>query len=262
MIGAPFWAGVLFVRASDAQTSSAPALVAPFGVASIKPSASGEMNRGFRRFAGGGLDTVNITLKMLISFAYDLPGDRILQGPSWLDSDGYEILAKPDHEAGQPVDTSMRAIRIRTQSLLADRFKLALHKETRQLTIYKLLVDKGGPKHLGAAKGSAPDWVNNGHHIDCLAVTMELFAKGFLTEQMRLPVIDQTGIKGSFDFSMDWVPEERSPGRPEGEPSAASDASGPSFLPALREQLGLKLEAGKRPVEVLIVDHAQKPLQN
>jgi uncharacterized protein (TIGR03435 family) len=199
---------------------------------------------------------------MLISFAYDLPADRILQGPSWLDSDGYEILAKPDPEAGQPVDTSMRAIRIRTQSLLADRFKLALHKETRQLTIFKLLVEKGGPKHLGAAKGNTPDWVNNGRHVDCAAMTMELFAKGFLTEQMRSPVIDQTGIKGSFDFSMDWAPEERSPGRPEGEPSAASDPSAPSLLTALREQLGLKLAAGKGPVEVLIVDHAQKPSEN
>jgi len=205
---------------------------------------------------------VNITLKMLISFAYDIPADRILQGPSWLDSDGHEILAKPDAEAGQPIDTSMRAIRIRTQLLLADRFKLALHKDTRQLTIFKLLVDKNGPKHLRAANGTAPDWVNNGHHVDCLAMTMELFAKGFLTEQMRLPVIDQTGIKGSFDFSMDWVPEERSPGPPEGEPSAASDLSGPSILTALREQLGLKLEAGKGSVEVLIVDHAQKPSEN
>jgi uncharacterized protein (TIGR03435 family) len=262
MIGAPFWAGVLFVRAGDAQTSSAPAPVAPFGVASIKPSRIGEMNRGFRRFVGGRLDTLNITLKMLISFAYDLPADRILQGPSWLDSDGYDILANPDPEAGQPVDTSMRAIRIRTQALLADRFKLTLHKEIRQLTIFKLLVSKDGPKHLERAKGSVPDWVNNGHHVDCVAMTMELFAKGFLTDQMRLPVIDQTGIKGSFDFSMDWAPEERSPGRPEGEPSATSDPSGPSFLTALREQLGLNLEAGKGPVEVLIVDRAQKPSEN
>ena len=262
MIGAPFWAGVLFVRAGDAQTPSAAAPVAPFGVASIKPARSGEVNRGFRRFVGGGLDTVNITLKMLISFAYDLPADRILQGPSWLDSDGYDILAKPDPETGQKIDISRRAIRIRTQSLLADRFKLALHKETRQLTIFKLLVEKNGPKHLEAAKGSTPDWVNNGHHLDCMAMTMELFAKGFLTDQMRLPVIDQTGINGSFDFSMDWAPEERSPGRPEAEPSAASDQSGPSFLTALREQLGLKLESGKGPVEVLIVDHAQKPSEN
>jgi len=261
-IGAPFWAGVLFVRAGEAQTSSASTPVAPFGVASIKPNRSGDRNSGFRRFVGGALDATNVTLKMLISLAYDLPEDRILQGPSWLDSDKYDIVAKPDADAGHPVDTSMGAIRTRTQGLLADRFKLAIHKDTRQLTIFKLLVDKDGPKHLEAAKGNSPDWVNNGHHVSCLDVTMELFAKGFLTEQMRFPVIDQTGIKGSFDFSMDWAPEEHSPGRPGAEPAALSGPSGPSFLSALREQLGLKLEAGKGPVEVLIVDHAERPSAN
>jgi uncharacterized protein (TIGR03435 family) len=261
-IGAPFWAGVLSVRAGDAQTSRASTKVAPFGVASIKPNRSGDQNSGFRRFVGGALDARNVTLKMLISFAYDLPEDRILQGSSWLDSDKYDILAKPDPDAGLPVDTSRSAIRIRTQALLADRFKLALHKDTRQLTIFKLLVDKNGPKHLEAAKGSAPDWVNNGRHVSCKAMTMELFAKGFLTEQLRLPVIDQTGIKGSFDFSMDWAPEEHSPGSPAGEPSAASEPSAPSFFSALREQLGLKLEAAKGPVEVLIVDHAERASEN
>jgi uncharacterized protein (TIGR03435 family) len=91
---------------------------------------------------------------------------------------------------------------------------------------------------------------------------MELFAKGFLTQQLRSPVIDETGIKGSFDFSMDWAPDDRSPGKPEGEPSVATAPSGPSFFAAIREQLGLKLEAGKGPVEVLIVDHAEKASQN
>jgi uncharacterized protein (TIGR03435 family) len=262
VIGAPFWAGVLFVRASDAQTSSPATKVTPFGVASIKPNRSGDLNSGFRRFVGGELNTTNITLKMLISFAYDLPQDRILQGPSWLDSEKYDILAKPDPDPGHAVDNSRLVVRLRTQALLADRFKLALHKDMRQLTIFKLLVDKDGPKHLDAAKGGAPDWVNNGRHVDCQALTMELFAKGFLTEQMRSPVIDETGIKGSFDFSMGWVPDEHSPGKPEGEPSPASGPSGPSFFTALREQLGLKLEAGKGPVEVLIVDHAERPSQN
>ena len=261
-IGAPFWAGVLFVRAGNAQTSAASTQVSPFGVASIKPNRSGERNSGFRRFVGGALDARNITLKMLISFAYDLPEDRILQSPSWLDSDKYDILAKPDPDAEHPVDVSQAAIRIRTQKLLADRFKLAVHTELHQLTIFKLLVDKDGPKHLEAAKGRTPDWVNNGRHVSCQALTMELFAKGFLTEQMHAPVIDQTGINGSFDFSMNWAPEEPSAGRPGGEPSAASDPSAPSFFSAIREQLGLKLESGKGPVEVLIVDHAERASEN
>jgi uncharacterized protein (TIGR03435 family) len=261
LIGAPFWAGMLFVRASDAQTSASTP-VAPFGVASIKPNRSGELNSGFRRFVGGALDAKNITLKMLISFAYDLPEDRILHAPSWVDSDKYDILARPDPAAGQAVDNSRLSLRLRTQALLADRFKLTLHKEMRELTIFKLLVDKDGPKHLDAPKGSAPDWVNNGRHVTCQALTMELFAKGFLTDQMRAPVIDQTGIKGSFDFSLDWVPDQHAPGKPESDPTAPSDPSGPSFFSALHEQLGLKLEAGKGPVEVLIVDRAERASEN
>lgn len=262
-IGTPFWAGVLFVRAGDAQTSTGSTPIAPFGVASIKPDHSGDVNSGFRRFVGGALDARNVTLKMLISFAYDIPEEgRILRGPSWLDSDKYDILAKPDADTGHPVDTSMRAIRIRTQALLADRFKLALHKEVRQLTVYKLLVDKDGPKHLETAKGNEPDWVYNGHHVGCQALTMGLFAKGFLTSQMRAPVIDETGIKGTFDFAMEWAPEEHAPVRPGSDPEAASPPSGPSFLTALHEQLGLKLEPGKGPVEILIVDHAERPSGN
>src|SRR6185437_9098786 len=101
----------------NAQTSGASTPVAPFGVASIKANRTGELNSGFRRFVGGSLDTVNITLKMLIGFAYDIPKDRILQGPSWLDSEKYDILAKPDSTPGQPVDISMLATRFRTQAL-------------------------------------------------------------------------------------------------------------------------------------------------
>ncbi len=262
-IGGPFWTGVLVVRASQAQSPSA-ASIPGFGVASIKANRSGDRNSGFRRFIGGELNTVNITLKMLIAFAYDIPEDRVLQGPGWLDSEKYDILAKPDRGAGQPVDLSIGAIRVRTQALLADRFKLVLHKDTRQLPIFKLLVDKNGPRNLEPPKGTVPDLINNGHHVMCVATSMEFFAKVFLTEQMGGPVIDQTGIKGNFDFSMDWTPDESASRRPSepGEHTTAPDPVGPSLLSALREHLGLKLEAGKGPVEVLIIDRAEKASEN
>ncbi len=263
VIGGPFWTGMLVVRASQAQSPS-PAGIPGFGVASIKANRSGDRNSGFRRFIGGELNTVNITLKMLIAFAYDIPEDRVLQGPGWLDSEKYDILAKPDRGAGQPVDLSMGAIRVRTQALLADRFKLVLHKDTRQLPIFKLLVDKNGPRNLEPPKGTVPDLINNGHHVMCVATSMEFFAKVFLTEQMGGPVIDQTGIKGNFDFTMDWTPDESASRRPSepGDPSKAPDPTGPSLLSALREHLGLKLEVGKGPVEVLIIDRAEKASEN
>ena len=263
-IGAPFWSGVLFVRASHAQSPTIAASTPPFAVASIKPNRSGDRNSGFRRFTGGQLNALNISLRMLIAFAYDLPENRILQGPGWLDSDRYDILAKPDPDGSRPGDRSMGATRLRTQALLADRFKLVLHKETRQFPIFKLLVDKDGPKHLQPAQGNSPDLVSNGHHVTCQAASMAFFAKIFLTGELGGPVLDETGITGNFDFSMDWAPAPDLQRRPPdaGDVPTASDPSGPSLVTALREQLGLKLEAGKGPVEVLIVDRVEKASEN
>jgi uncharacterized protein (TIGR03435 family) len=201
---------------------------------------------------------------MLIAFAYDIPQERILQGPAWLDSEKYDILAKPDESSDRPVDRSMGVLRLRTQALLADRFQLTLHKETRHLPIYRLLVDKGGPKHLQPPKGDKPDLFTNGRHVTCQAASMEFFAKNFLTGQVGGPVVDQTGIQGNFDFSMDWTPDDNSPKRPgdAGDERSAPDPIGPSLLSAIREQLGLKLEASKGPVEVLIIDRAEKASEN
>jgi bla regulator protein blaR1 len=261
----PFWAGVTFIRASRAQSqpNGAAGSTAPFAAAAIKPNHSSALNSGFRRFTGGGLNAVNISLKSLIAFAYDIPQDRIVGGPRWLDGDRYDILAKPDEESGQPVDRSMRAIRLRTQALLADRFQLALHKDTREMPIFKLVADKGGPKHLAAPAGESADLVSNGHHVTCTSVSMEFFAKNFLTGEVHAPVVDQTGIQGVFDFSMDWAPDMVAPRRTaDGQPAVAPDPTGPSLFSALREQLGLKLEPGKGPVEVLVVDRAEKASGN
>ncbi len=263
-IGGPFCTGVLFVRAGRAQSPSVAGSVAPFAVAAIKPNRTGDRNSGFRRFVGGALDARNISLKMLIAFAYDLPGNRILQGPAWLETDRYDILAKPDQSAGQSLDTSMGATRLRTQAFLADRFKLILHKDARELPIFTLLVEKYGPKHLQPAKPNPQDLVNNGHHVACQAASMAFFAKVFLTGELGAPVIDQTGIKGSFDFSLDWNPDDNSRRMPADsvDQLPAADPSGPSLFSALKEQLGLRLEAGKGPVEVLVIDHAEKASEN
>jgi bla regulator protein blaR1 len=263
-LGGPFLIGGFSVRSGRAQSTSGGGNAQSFEVASIKPNRSGARNSGFKRFTGGELDATNITLKMLIAFAYDTPPERILQGPPWLDSERYDILAKPDRSADQPVDRSMGAIRLRTQTLLADRFKLVLQKETRQLPIFRLLVDKGGPKHLLPPKGATPDLLTNGRHVTCQAASMAFFAKNFLTGQVGGPVFDETGIAGNFDFSMDWSPTDNTPkSLPDAvDERTAPEATGPSLFTALKEQLGLKLEAGKGPVDVLVIDHAEKPSEN
>lgn len=263
-LGGPFLTAALFICAGRAQSQSAGASAQSFEVASIKPNRSGARNSGFKRFTGGELDATNITLKMLISFAYDIPQERILQGAAWLDSERYDILAKPEAGPDRPVDRSMGAIKLRTQTLLADRFKLDLHKETRQLPIFRLLVEKGGPKHLLPPKGVTPDLFTNGRHVTCQAASMAFFAKNFLTGEVGGPVLDETGIEGNFDFSMDWAAADN-PVRRSGDAvddRIASDSTGPSIFTALREQLGLKLEAGKGPVEVLVIGHVEKPSEN
>ena len=254
--------GGLFLASAQSQSAGGKAL--SFEVASIKPNRSGARNSGFKRFIGGQLDATNITLKMLIAFAYDTPEDRILQGPAWIESERYDILAKPDQAMDQPNDRSIATIKLRTQTLLADRFKLTLNKESRQLPIFRLLVDKGGPKHLLPPKGATPDLFTNGRHVTCQAASMAFFAKNFLAGQVGGPVFDETGIEGKFDFSMNWSPADIQPGKPidAGDERNAPDPMAPSLFTALREQLGLRLEAGKGPVEVLVIGHAEKPSEN
>jgi bla regulator protein blaR1 len=259
----PLIVGVLSERPSLAQAQSAG--TQGFAVASIKSNRTEAPNSGFRRFTGGKLDATNVTLRTLISFAYDISQDQILQGPAWLDSERYDVLAKPDRSSeSETSGGSMAEIRFRTQKLLADRFKLTLHKESRELPIFALVVDKGGPKNLQPPKGSSPDLVTNGHLVTCQAASMGMFAKVFLMGRVHTVVLDRTGIQGQFDFSMDWTPDDlwaRRPGDPN-EEHASPDPAGPSLFVALREQLGLRLEATRGPVDMLVVDHAERPSEN
>jgi uncharacterized protein (TIGR03435 family) len=263
--------GALVVTGPLAVGICAPAsqTVAPskqaFDVASIKPNKTGARNSGFRRFKGGQLDATNITLKMLISFAYDVPQNQIVGGPAWVDSERYDVLAKPEESAsGNP---AMALTRQRTQALLADRFQLTLRKDFKILPIFELVVAKGGPKNLQPpAKEGEPDLITNGHHVACRNASMEFFAKVFLTGQTGRPVVDKTGVDGSFDFAMDWTPDEAPPARAAAdgndERAAPTEFSGPTFFTALGQQLGLKLEAAKGPVQVFVVDHAEKASEN
>lgn len=193
----------------------------------------------------------NVTLKRAIVGAYDLVPDRILGGPEWIDSDRYQITAR----AAQPVHGE--ALDRLLQSLLAERFGLKLHRETRNLPGFVLEIAKQGPRLQPAA--DAPRSMNNGHgHLEATGVTMGLFTE-VLSRELGLPVIDRTGLSGAFDFRLVWNPD--SPHTLELGTGASPDADVELFN-SIQQQLGLTLKSRRMRVEVLVIDRAEKPSPN
>lgn len=199
-------------------------------------------------------DTVtltNVSLADCIKFAYGLSSDFQLSGPEWITSKEvrYDIVAKtaPGTTRGQALQM-MRA-------LLAERFKLALHREQRVLPYYALLVAKGGPKIHEATDGPAnvPAGVQGQLRIISNRMPMSLVVT-VLSRYMHALVVDQTGLAGDFEVRLVWTPDDR---------PTPWDDRGPSVFTAVQEQLGLKLVSRKGPMEVLIVDRAEKtPTEN
>lgn len=150
-----------------------------------------------------------------------------------------------DIDATFPGNTTPEQLRPMLQALLAERFKLALHKETRQLPTYALTVAKGGPKIHPVDEGQ-PKTSGGVGHLEATRIGMRKLAD-LLARQEGVPVTDSTGLTGVFDFTLEWTPDNASP----------SD-NGASIFTALQEQLGLKLDARKGPVEVLVIDAVEK----
>ena len=270
-----------------------------FAVASIKPNPNNwsepthhPMGVGYR--PGGRLSATNASLKLLIQFAYadhalphwlPLPASQVVGGPAWVDSPGYDIEAKPEG------NTDAKHAWLMLQTLLADRFKLALHRETRELPVYDLTAVKSGPK-LPAAKeagcvsfppGTPPRPVPG--KVDCGYVSgpFSEYTPGLLNIRgrkvhiadlirelalvMDRPVLDKTGFTGEFDLNLSFRADEALlgsgfwPGDPGGT-RPPTDPNLPNVFAALEEQLGLKLVAAKGPVEVLVIDHAERPTAN
>ena len=215
------------------------------------------MNSGFRRSSPGVLNATNVSVRFLVQFAYDLREDQVSGGPSWIDTARYEVMAKPEPGADQR--EAGRMIKARTQTLLADRFRLTFHRETKEMPVLALTPARNGPKGLKPSTDGQMDFVNNGHHLSAQHLSMAIFASQFLANQTRRSVMDKTGIEGNFDFTLDWTPDDA--------PATGADGSlatpeFPALFKALEEQLGLKLEPAKGPVEVMIIDHVERPAGN
>jgi len=222
---------------------------ASFEVATIKPADPGAGGSSGEDGREGRLRVYNVTLKRCIRYAYAIAEDQIVGGPKWIDNLRYDIVAKADHPTGEPELLRM------LQSLLANRFKLEFHHESRSLPGYALTAVKGGIK----AQASDPNrhsGANGGRgFIDAVASPLsELTIR--LSALLGRPVVDMTGETRKFDFHLRWTPDDTQTGAD----SATPD--GPSLFTALQEQLGLKLDSRKVPVDVLVVDRAELPSDN
>lgn len=241
-----------------------------FEVASIKPSEPGSRNVQFMFAPGGRVVAKNINVRMLIQQAYGVRDFQISGGPSWIGSERYDIVAKMEEpeEGSKPAPPSPDGMKPLFRSLLADRFKLTIHRETKELPIYALVVGKNGPKLTENPAGNGP---GRGPQSQMRMGRGQFSAKqgnmaalaSQLSNALGRSVVDQTGLTGTYDFELTWTPDEsqpQGPGGPDNPPPPSS--SGPSIFTAVQEQLGLKLEAQKGPVEIIVIDHVEKATEN
>ena len=269
------WIGILVATGlvhSQTATTARP----EFAVTSVKPNRTGCCTSGGVGNGGGG--GKNVTLKELIGFTYRIQQFQLSGGPPWIGSDRYDIEGKAEDPKAD-----FEQLRLMLRSLFEARFKLKVHRETKESPAYALVVGKGGPRvklssdqasqdvngpapagagpNRGAVRIGVGNLVGN-------AVTLSWFAS-MLSPRLDRLVIDKTNLTGRFDIRLQWAP---SPGESLfGVPTeiidmngitVRLDPSGPSIFSAIQEQLGLKLESTKAPVELLVIDHVEKPSEN
>ena len=230
---------------------------------------------------GGGLRVTNMTLKQVLAFGYDVWDFQISGGPAWINSDRYDIQARPEHsgDAAEPDDfrqmseeqrkTADQQMRERVRTLLADRFELAVHHDTKEAPVYALLVAKDGPKlkeNTDPRGGRQGMGMRPGGQLTAIAAPVPMLAN-LLSNLMGRPVIDKTGLTAKYDFELHWTPDPGQTLLPPGAPAPAVEAppldpSGPTIFTALQEQLGLRLESQKGPVDMIVIDRVEKPSEN
>jgi uncharacterized protein (TIGR03435 family) len=250
---------------SEQQGSSPPVR---FEVASIKPTKPGTKGDNIRPMPGGQIIMASgVSLKQIIQAMYHLNADQVSGGPSWLDSDLWDIEAK----AEKPSSTDELHEMFKT--LLAERFKLQFHNETKEMNAYVLTVDKRGPKMKaddGPEQVDLPLRAVPGHAGLAKEVgtgeSMTHFAR-WLSQLLSKPVADRTGLDGHYDFTLEWAADpdliaKKAERDGSSVPEAAAPVNGPDIFAALRAQLGLRLQSGKGPVEFMAIDHVERPTAN
>jgi uncharacterized protein (TIGR03435 family) len=243
-----------------------------FEAASVKHSDPNAKSLGANECSGGPgtpdpgtLHCTNSSLSLFILLAYDVKWYELIS-PDWVihggATSGYDVTAKI------PAGTSKADYRLMLQHMLADRFHLVVHRESRELPVYSLVPGKGKPKIVPSASPAPPGprcamgFVQNHFHWVCHNTPLKDLV-GNLESQFWSDVTDETGLSGEYDFTLDFIPAEEWQGRVGWSPSSAIVDETPSLDTAISEQLGLKLVKGKGPVPVLVVDQAEKnPVEN
>jgi uncharacterized protein (TIGR03435 family) len=255
---------------------------ANFEVASVRLNKSGDGNGMLRQLPGGRMTATNMPLRAMVTFAYSLAGYQLVGGPGWLNTNRYDVAAKMDgnpNSAFLPGSTAPNPMQLALQKLLEDRFKLKIHRETREQDIFALVMLKPNAPGPGlkpttqdcaaaaaAAQRGAPPPLPGSTAPFCGiqggpgrlrfgGLPAAALAQAFSAPSGRM-VVDRTGLTGSWDFELNFAPEQRgqAPGG-----NAANDSDLPSFFTAIQEQLGLKLESAKGPVETVVIDGVEMP---
>ena len=233
-----------------------------FDVAVIKPSKPETQGKGFR-LQGRQFSTINTSVNDIITFAYGYHIRQITGGPAWMDTEKYDVTAKPAGE-GQP---SQKQWKIMFQKLLADRCQLTFHTEKKEIPAYAIVVGKSGSKltkSAGDPNGLPGLFFRGLGQLPATNATMADFAGVMQAAVLDRPVVDQTGLTGRFDFNLKWTPDETQfGGMGIRVPPPSDDAAAPPDLyTAMQDQLGLKLIATKAAVDVIVIDRVAKPSEN
>ena len=252
-----------------------------FEVASVKPNASGDLRVTVQTSPGGRFTATNAPLRSLIRIAYQLQDFQLAGGPNWPDDERFDIVAKSE---GSPAPEQ---IRLMLRALFAERFKLTLRGETRDLPFYAVVMARNDRRPGPQLRRADTDCAQAASLLDGLAppgppdpntpcgfvgpgprggtrfrgVSIQAIGK-FLSTPVHRPVLDRTGLVGYFDADLELTAELGPPPPPPGAPERFDRATAPSIFTVLQEQLGLKLDSQRGPVEVFVVDRVEKPVEN
>ena len=243
-----------------------PQIAPKFEVATVKPNSADDHRIMIGIQPGGRFQATGVTLKLLMTQAYNVRDFQIEGGPGWITTERFDILAKAEAGADRIPPEQFRPM---LAALIEDRFQIKLHRETKEMPVYTLVAGKNGPKLQANAGEPGPRMQMGRGQLIGKKVPMTMLVQQ-LSQQLGRPVVDKTDLKGEYDFKLVWTPQPGEggamfappggPGGPEGPP--LSDPDGPSIFSAIQEQLGLKLESEKGPVEILVLDRVEKPTEN
>ena len=271
----------------QAGAPAAPDANLTFEVASVKPNKSGENFISFRNQPGGRFSISNAPLREIIRFAYQLQNFQIVGAPEWAASDRFDVVAKAEGDVPPAPPGSVGPMQIMVRNLLAERFGLKVRNESREMPRYDLVLARSdgrlGPQLspsttdcqaiFAAARrgGGPPAPPAPGERPQCgMRIGPGVLAAGAfplsqlataLSPMVQRIVIDRTGLTGAFDAELKWTPDQlpQGPAPPGAPPLPSIDPNGPSIFTALQEQLGLKLESVRGPVDVLVIESVSQP---